>query len=233
MPKVKKDTSRRINLRKLIVIGTTPLLVSAVLVFGSAKVAEAMSCASTPTTPSCNSTGNLSLTGGSLTLVAPTSLNWSGTTYGTNLSLYDANAAEQGYQVHDDSGTGAGWHVTLRATTFMTDSAQAESPSTITSLSTNGSLYSASSSAAPAASCEGPGSCKLPVNTTAYPVVVPTSASSQNAVTIFNAARGSGLGNIQIGGSSASNPVGWWLSLPEPSNSNYTAILTFSIISGP
>ncbi|HEY1621832.1 MAG TPA: hypothetical protein VGG25_29705, partial [Streptosporangiaceae bacterium] len=67
---------------------------------------------------SCSMTGTVTLGGGSLTLTSPSSLSWTGTLTGLDQSLVDTTAADQQYTVNDATGTGAGWHVTISATTF-------------------------------------------------------------------------------------------------------------------
>jgi len=45
---------------------------------------------------------------------------------------------------------------------------------------------------------------------------------------------GTGLGAIVIGGSTATNPLGWWLSVPATALSGtYTSTVTVSVASGP
>lgn len=179
----------------------------------------------------CTSTGTLNLTGGSLQLTAPSSLTWGGTISGLNLSLYDSVAGDQGYVVSDDTGTGAGWHVTLSATTFTNGSHTLANTGTF---STTGSITSATANTAPTAACVASSICSVPTNSTTYPVAVTTAASSPTAVTVYDTAAATGMGAVQIGGSGTANPVGWWLNVPALAYAgSYTSTLTFSVISAP
>lgn len=228
-----KRASRH-RLRKSVVVLISPFLLSIGVVVGTSSLAGATTaCSSGLTTVSCTSTGTLTLTGGTLSVTAPSSLAWSGTISGTNLNLYDSTTSDEGYQVNDETGTGNGWHVTLSATTFTSTGATPHTLSDTGTLSTNGSVSSVTASAAPSVSCVTAGACTVPTDTTTYPVAV-TTASSPTAVTIYDTAANSGLGNIQIGGSSATNPVGWWLSVPASAYAGtYTSTLTFSIVAAP
>jgi hypothetical protein len=173
----------------------------------------------------------LTLTGGSLLVTAPASLNWSGTISGANLSLYDSTAADEGYVVADSTGTGAGWHVTVSATQFT---AGAHTLANAGTFSTTGSLSSISATTAPTASCVTAGACTLPTDTSTYPVAITTAATSPTAYTVYDTSASTGLGNIQIGGSSATNPVGWWLSVPATAFAGtYTSTVTIAVVSGP
>lgn len=179
----------------------------------------------------CTSTGTLTLTGGNLSLTAPSTLGWSSTITGVDLSLYDPTAADQGYTVSDDTGTGAGWHVTLSATTFANGTHYLPDATTF---STNGGTTSATASTAPTALCVASSNCTLPTNTTTYPVAVTTALTSPTAVTVYDTSANTGMGNIQIGGTGATNVVGWWLKVPASAYAGaYTSTLTFSVISAP
>ncbi len=202
-----------------------------VLVSSSPASATPPLCSSGSTTSSCSSTGTLTLAGGTLSLTAPSSFTWGATITGANLSLFDATSADQGYTVDDLTGSGAGWHVTLAATTFTNGTHTLADTGTF---STNGSVSSATATTAPSASCVTVGQCLVPTNSTTYPVAITTAASSPTPVTIFDTAVNSGMGNVQIGGSAAANPIGWWLSVPALAYAgSYTSTVTISIISTP
>jgi hypothetical protein len=67
-----------------------------------------------------------------------------------------------------------------------------------------------------------------------YPVAITTAASSPPASDIYDASATTGLGSVTIGGSSAANPVGWWLNVPANTLAGtYTSTVTVDIISGP
>jgi hypothetical protein len=180
----------------------------------------------------CTLTGTLTLISGSLTLTAPDQMEWSGQVTGVDQHLVDVVPDEQDYLINDATGTGPGWHVLLSATTFKT-TGTAVLPNT-GSFSTNGSLTSVTSTAAPTASCSPGSTCALPSNLTTYPVAITTAATSPPSVDIYESNTGTGEGSIVIGGAAAANPVGWWLTLP--SNilfGSYTSTITMSVVAGP
>jgi hypothetical protein len=192
--------------------------------------ADAVSCGTPVAAGStCTLTGTASLTGGTLTLTSSGSLGWATTLNGLNQSLVDTTAADQGYTVNDATGSGAGWHVTVSATTFTTGTHTLPDTGTFV---TNGSTSSSTATTAPSATCTG--TCTLPTNSTTYPVGVTTAASSPTPFTIYDTAAGTGLGQMAIGGSTAANPVGWWVNVPASTQAGtYTSTITMQIISGP
>jgi hypothetical protein len=70
-----------------------------------------------------------------------------------------------------------------------------------------------------------------------YPVAITTAATSPTPYTIYDTAASSGLGQVVIGGSTAANPVGWWLAIPADvyygTGGVYTSTVTLEVISGP
>jgi hypothetical protein len=178
---------------------------------------------------SCTTTGTVSLTAGSLTQTSPSSLTWTTTLNGSNQSLVDTTSGDQQYTVNDATGSGAGWHVTVSATTFTNGSATFANTGTFV---TNGSVTSVTATAAPTATCTG--TCTLPSNLTTYPVAITTAASSPTPVTIYDTAASSGMGQIIIGGSAQPDPVGWWVNVPASASAgSYTSTITMEIISAP
>lgn len=197
----------------------------------AAVPADASACVASTPVASCSMTGTLTLTAGSLQITPPATLSWSGTQSGLNLSLVDTTAVDQGYTVSDLSGTAAGWHVTVAATTFTNGS---HTLTNTGSFSTNGSLSSITASTAPTAACVNAGQCTLPTNTTTYPVAITTAASAPTPVNIYDTSASTGIGAIAIGGSAATNPVGWWLSVPATAYAGtYTSTITIAVVSGP
>jgi hypothetical protein len=177
----------------------------------------------------CTLTGTLSLTAGSLTLTSPSSVSWSTTLTGLDQSLVDATAADQQYTANDATGSGAGWHVTIAATTFTNGSHTFPDTGTF---STNGSLSSMSSAAAPTATCTA--TCTLPTNTTTYPVAITTAATSPTPAVVYDTSASTGLGQVVIGGSTEPAPIGWWLYVPASAYAGaYTSTVTLEIISAP
>ena len=166
---------------------------------------------------------------GPLAVTVPTSLAWAATLTGVNKNVVDARAADQQLVVNDPTGTGAGWRLTVSATTFTNGTRTL--PNTGTLLST-GSLTSATATTPPTATCVT--SCDLPTNTTAYPVAITTAPSAPAAVRLYTSAAGTGRGSVRIGGSTASNPLGWWVRVPGDAHSGaYTSTITVAVVSGP
>jgi hypothetical protein len=232
-----KTFTRRV--RKLTVPVLVVPLISAGIAVGAIAVAGttpagAAACSGTPLAAgsSCTDTGTLTLSGGTLTMTTTTSLTWAATLSGTTTYSVDTVAADQGFQVDDNTGSGSGWKVTVSATTFTTGVNSLADSGTF---SLNGSTSSSTSTSAPTAACVTVGDCTVPTESAVtYPVAITTAASSPTAVTIYNAAANTGLGNISIGGSGATNPIGWWLTIPPTAKAGtYTSTVTLSIASGP
>jgi hypothetical protein len=181
---------------------------------------------------SCTLTGTVGLTAGTLNLTSPASLTWAGTLTGVNQSLVDVIAGDQQYTVNDATGSGSGWHVSTSATTFTNGSHTFPDSGTFV---TTGSVSSITATTSPSATCSGAvGSCTLPTNTTTYPVAITTAAAAPTPVLSYDTAVNTGLGQIVIGGSTATNPVGWWVNVPASASAgSYTSTITMAVISGP
>ena len=180
---------------------------------------------------SCTMTGTLVLSSGTLTLTTSSSLSWAGNVTGLDQKLVDPTAADQTYLVDDATGTGAGWHVTVSATTFTSGAQALPNAGTFTS---NGSVTSVTDVTPPTAACSTGSTCTLPTKTTTYPVGITTAATAPTAVNVYDTSAGTGKGSIIIGGSTANNPVGWWLNIPSNTLAGtYTSTVTMEIISGP
>ena len=172
-------------------------------------------------TPAVSLTGPLALT-------SPSSLTWAITLNGVNQSVADAVTGDKELTVSDQTNTGAGWDITISATTF-TNGAHTL-PNTGTFVLT-GNVSSISSSAAPSLACMT--SCVPPDDGVTYPVAV-TTASSPTPVSVYAATADSGLGTVVLGGGSAADPVGWWLNVPANAREGaYTSTVTVTIASGP
>ena len=195
----------------------------------AAGTADAAACggpvvAGTP----CTLAGTLTFTGGTLSLTSPTALAWSTTLAGLNSTLVDSTAGHTSFVVNDASGSGAGWNVTVSATTFTTG---AKSLANSGTLQLTGSTSAESATTAPDAACNSGSTCTLPVNGTAYPVLISTAASSPTPVKIYSSSLTNGLGQMTIGNA---NPVGWWLNVPANTIAGtYTSTFTWQIASGP
>ena len=165
---------------------------------------------------------------GSLTMTDPSSLTWSGISTGVNQSIADGVAADQRLGVTDASGSSAGWHITMSATTVAVGGHTLPNAS---ALDVNGSVTSLTG-VAPSVACVS--SCTLPTNTTAYPVAITTAASSPSAFTIYDTSAATGIGAVTIGGSAAAHPLGWWVSVPGSAYAgSYTSTITLTLVSGP
>ena len=179
----------------------------------------------------CTDTGTLTFTAGTLTLTAPSALGWAATANGLDQNLFDTTVAHQAYVVDDATGSGAGWHVTVSATTFTAGAATLPNVGTF---STTGSITSSAATTAPTAACTTGATCTLPTDSTTYPVAITTAVSSPTAVTVYDTAIATGLGSINIGAPGAL-PVGWWLNVPAntKTGTSYTSTITLEVISGP
>jgi hypothetical protein len=221
-------------MRRLIRVLGALVVLSGGLTAGSVALmsgtANAQACGTaTPAGTSCEMTGTVTLSQGSLTLTSPPSLTWAGTLTGLDQSLVDMSSTDQQYTVNDATGTGAGWHVTTSATTFTNGAHTLPNTGTFV---TNGSLALVTSTSAPTATCSG--TCTLPTNTTSYPVAITTATTTPTPVTIYDTQASTGLGQIIIGGSSQAHPVGWWVNVPaSASYGSYTSTITMQITSGP
>ena len=166
---------------------------------------------------------------GPLTLTSPASLSWAASLTGLNQNVTDPAAADQQLTVSDETATGAGWHITVAATTFSNGSHTLPNSGTFV---ITGSTSSATAALAPSEACAS--SCTPPVSTLTYPVAVTTASSSPTPADVYDVSAGSGLGVITIGGSGAADPVGWWVNLPGNAVAGaYTSTVTMTIVSGP
>jgi hypothetical protein len=166
-------------------------------------------------------------------MTAPDSLAWAATLTGLTQSIVDTTAADQILTVDDATGSATGWNVSVSATTFTSTSATLPDTGTF---SLTGSVSSATATTAPTAACTGGGTdCTLPDDTgVTYPVALTTAATGPTASVVYEAAAGTGVGSIDIGGSTAADPVGWWLSVPSNASAgSYTSTVTISLASGP
>jgi hypothetical protein len=167
-------------------------------------------------TPAVTFSGNLSLT-------SPGALGWSATLSGTGQSAVDGTAAHQKFSVDDETATGAGWHITVSASTFTAGARTLPNSGTFV---LTGSLTSPAATTGPAAACVS--SCTPPVSTASYPVAITTAASSPPAATVYDTGAASGLGPVAI------SPVGWWVNiLASALAGSYTSTVTVNLISGP
>jgi len=166
---------------------------------------------------------------GILSLTSPTSLTWAATGTGLDQSTVDGNSGDQQLTATDNTATGAGWHITVSATTFTTGPKSLPNTGAV---DFTGSLSSSLAGTAPTATCVG--ACALPTDTTTYPVVMATEVSSPTVYTVYDTSVSTGEGVMTIGGSSAAHPIGWWVQVPASAYAgSYTSTVTLEVISGP
>jgi hypothetical protein len=218
--------------RRAPVIGARVLLAAAFAAAALLASGTAQAAACGPATPAgtpCTLSGTLGVTAGTLALTSPVALAWSATANGLDQQLADTSSAHQSYLVTDSSTAGAGWHVTVSATTFTSGASTLANAGTFL---TNGSITAEAATTAPTASCGSLSTCTLPARTTVYPVAITTAASAPASFTICNAGLNTGLGTIQIG--VGANPVGWWVNVPAKALAGtYTSTVSLQIVSGP
>jgi hypothetical protein len=204
-----------------------------VCVLAGAGTAQAAACPGAPVAAgtTCADTGTLTFTAGPLSLLSPIALTWAGTGNGLNQELVDSTTADQSYTVNDATGSGAGWNVTVSATTFTSTTPAATLADTGT-LSANGSITSATATTGPAATCTTGATCTLPTDTTAYPVAITTAATTPTPFKIYDTSAATGLGSIAIGLPGA--PAGWWVAVPANAvPATYTSTITLEVVSAP
>jgi hypothetical protein len=173
-------------------------------------------------TPAVSFTGTLNLT-------SPSSLSWAATLNGTDQGLADAVAGDQQFTVDDETGTGAGWHITVAAATFTNGTYTLADTGTFV---LTGSISSITATTAPSATCVT--SCTPPGDTATYPVAITTAASSPTPATVYDVPAATGLGPVTLGGHSAANPAGWWVKVPANARVGaYTSTVTVAVVSGP
>jgi hypothetical protein len=196
-----------------------------------AAPAQAGTCAAGS---SCSLPGTLTLSAGTLNLTTDGTLGWSAALTGADLNLVDATTPDEIYTVVDATGSGAGWHVTVAATTFTTGTVTLANAGTF---STNGSVTSKTTAGYPTTACTAGSTCTLPTHTTApttFPVAITTAASGPTPYVIYDADAGTGTGSIAIGGSASPGPVGWWLTVPGNTKpGTYTSTISMTVVSAP
>ena len=153
--------------------------------------------------------GTATLGAGTLDFTAPASVAFSGSLSGTDQVL----TADQALDVRDNTGTAAGWNITLTTTTFTNGS---------DTLPTN-----ALSNTGATGQCDATVTCTLATNGLSYPVAVPAGASAPTAVKILSAAAGTGMGGQT-----------WThaMALAVPANARagtYSSTWTYSLVTGP
>jgi hypothetical protein len=116
---------------------------------------------------------------------------------------------------NDETGSGAGWHLTITSSQFTTGGGTPRTFST-----------SASSITGVAVTCAR-GTCTAPTNSATYPVVVPAGSGPPTAVSFFSSAASTGMGDFTV------TPT---VQVSVPANTyvgTYTSTLTITVVSGP
>jgi WxL domain surface cell wall-binding len=127
----------------------------------------------------------------------------------------DSAAVPIGIDVADDSGTGNGWQLQVAATTFADGGAH--------TLADTGTLSLSGVTEAN----NGSGTYTTPTNSITAPVAITTAATTPTAVSFYNAAVSTGMGNFTVTPSFV---------VQVPANayaSTYTSTITVSVVSGP
>jgi hypothetical protein len=157
-----------------------------------------------------DTTGTATLTGGSLSLVAPATVGFSATLTGQDQTAQ----ADQAIDVLDNTGSGAGWNVTLTSTTF-TDGTHSLANDSVSDVSSSGA-------------CDTSVSCVLADNVVGQgAVAIPAGVSAPTAVKIMNASTDKGMG-----GQTWTHHMA--LALPANVHAGiYTSTWTYSLVSAP
>ncbi len=227
------DHSRRIIRRRLTLLTAVGVLLAG---GGASALIAAPARASTCTAGggACALTGTLTLGAGTLNMTTSSSLSWTSAASGADLQLVDPTVADETYTVVDATGSGAGWHVTVSATTFTATGGTLTNTGTF---STNGSLTSITGAVYPTAACSTGSTCTVPTHTTTpttFPVAITTAPTTPVASVIYDANAATGTGSIAIGGSTSANPVGWWLAVPGNTKAGtYTSTISMAIVTAP
>jgi hypothetical protein len=186
----------------------------------------------------CVIAGTVTLLGGVLTLLTPTTLTWGGTVSASAQSVVDALPTDTGYEISDLTGSSTGWNVTASATTFTDSAAPAGTASTFPDIGTLvnvGSTSSVSAVTVPSATCIV--SCTLPTGgEPTYPLGITTAATSPSPVILYKAAAGSGAGLVEVGTTATlgTAPAAWWVNIPANAAAGaYLSTITMTIATGP
>lgn len=158
-----------------------------------------------------NVTGTTAITGGSLAMAASDAPVVAATLNGTDQTVTDSFVID----AQDNTGTGSGWKLQITSTQFSTSGV---SPKT---LSTSAARITGASVA-----CDA-GTCTTPTNSIAYPLTVPAATVAPAAVSFFNAAVTTGMGDFTV------TPT-FEVSIPANTYAaSYSSTVTITIASGP
>ena len=120
-----RDLLGRAKTRTAALAGTAALLAGGLgaSILLPAGAADAAACTGTSLAAgtSCTLTGTATVTAGTLAMASmPSALGWSVTMNGLDSKLVDTVPGHTSLQVNDNTGSGAGWNITVSATTFTT-----------------------------------------------------------------------------------------------------------------
>jgi hypothetical protein len=170
------------------------------IIIGTALVALAAATAAL----AANLTTTATVTGASgLSLSVPATASISDTLDGTDQTV----TYSPSLNLVDARGSGAGWNLTMSATTFSDGS---------------GHTLAAGSVASVSGSCHAGSSCTAPTNSVSVPVTLSTTAAK-----FFNSAANTGLGKVDV------SPT---INVSIPGNAyagTYTSTVTVAAVSGP
>jgi hypothetical protein len=189
---------------------------------GAFELQAPPTCSPTVGNPACTISATATLTGGSLSLAAPSSLSWSGSLAGADQQI-DAQAT---LEPVDATGSGAGWELTASSTQFSGSPGGIPAPPAgASTLSLNGSTGSYLSATGPGEGCAGGSTCTA-ATSTEDPVPYPVGIGAAAAV-IYTADPQTGMGALDL----SSN---WWLYVPARALAgSYADTVTLTISSGP
>ena len=118
--------------------------------------------------------------------------------------------------VGDNTGSGAGWNITMTSTTFTTATPVHTLSTTATTVATG-----------PTDACDASVTCTLATNAITYPYALPAATTAPTATKLYNAAIGTGLANQTV------TPT-FHVAIPANTKAGvYTSTWTISLISAP
>lgn len=166
------------------------------------------------TAPAFASTATVAVTGGTLAFVSvPGNPGLSAITLnGTNQNSVGTLPMDVG----DNTGSGAGWNITMTSTTFTSTTPAATLATTATT-----------AIATPTDACDASVTCTLATNAITYPYQLPAAGTAPVATKVYNAAAATGLANQTV------TPT---FHVAIPANTlaaTYTSIWTISLVSAP
>lgn len=127
-------------------------------------------------------TGTATITGGSLAMAASDAPTLTATLNGTNQTVTDTFLID----AKDNRGTGAGWKLQITSTQFSTGGATPKTLSTTAASITGATVV-----------CDA-GTCTNPTNGITYPLTVPAGSTAPAAVSLYNAALDTGMGDFTV-----------------------------------